>query len=75
MANILCEVVTVVCQLMPITLLLLIRKVWVQSSYGRALKDAGMKPEDIDYVNVEPQPVGDPSEAKYIKVWWHADKY
>jgi 3-oxoacyl-[acyl-carrier-protein] synthase II len=35
----------------------------------RALKDAGMIPEDIDYINVHgtATPVGDPSEAKAIK--------
>lgn len=35
----------------------------------RALKDAGMQPEDLDYVNVHgtATPVGDPSEAKAIK--------
>ncbi len=34
-----------------------------------ALEDAGMKPEDIDYINVHgtSTPVGDPSEAKAIK--------
>lgn len=34
----------------------------------RALKDAGMKPEEIDYINVHgtATPVGDPSEAKAI---------
>jgi 3-oxoacyl-[acyl-carrier-protein] synthase II len=36
---------------------------------ARALKDAGMKPEDIDYINVHgtATPVGDVSEAKAIK--------
>lgn len=35
----------------------------------RALKDAEMKPEEIDYINVHgtSTPVGDPSEAKAIK--------
>ncbi|MCE1154568.1 MAG: beta-ketoacyl-ACP synthase II [Bacteroidales bacterium] len=35
----------------------------------RALKDAGLKPEDIDYINVHgtATPVGDVSEAKAIK--------
>ena len=34
----------------------------------RALEDAGIKPEDVDYVNVHgtSTPVGDPSEAKAI---------
>jgi 3-oxoacyl-[acyl-carrier-protein] synthase II len=34
-----------------------------------ALEDAGMKPEEIDYINVHgtSTPVGDPSEAKAIK--------
>ena len=36
---------------------------------NRALKDAGLKPEDIDYINVHgtATPVGDVSEAKAIK--------
>ncbi len=35
----------------------------------RALKDAGLKPEDVDYINVHgtSTPVGDVSEAKAIK--------
>ncbi len=35
----------------------------------RAIEDAGIKPEDIDYINVHgtSTPVGDPSEAKAIK--------
>lgn len=35
----------------------------------RALKDANMKPEDLDYINVHgtSTPVGDPSEIKAIK--------
>ena len=35
----------------------------------RALEDAGIKPEEVDYVNVHgtSTPVGDPSEAKAIK--------
>lgn len=35
----------------------------------RALKDAGMNPDEIDYINVHgtSTPVGDPSEAKAIK--------
>lgn len=35
----------------------------------RALKDAEMKPEEVDYINVHgtSTPVGDPSEAKAIK--------
>ncbi len=35
----------------------------------RALKDAGMQPEEIDYINVHgtATPVGDPSESKAIK--------
>ncbi|MFA5045708.1 MAG: beta-ketoacyl-ACP synthase II [Paludibacter sp.] len=36
---------------------------------NRALKDAGLKPEDVDYINVHgtSTPVGDISEAKAIK--------
>ena len=35
----------------------------------RALQDAGIQPEDVDYINVHgtSTPVGDPSEAKAIK--------
>lgn len=35
----------------------------------RAIKDAGIKPEDVDYINVHgtSTPVGDPSEVKAIK--------
>ena len=37
-----------------------------------ALEDAGLKPEDIDYINVHgtSTPVGDISEAKAIKLVW-----
>jgi len=43
----------------------------------RALKDAGMKPEDIDYINVHgtSTPVGDISESKAIKEVFGAHAY
>jgi 3-oxoacyl-[acyl-carrier-protein] synthase II len=42
-----------------------------------ALEDAGMKPEDIDYINVHgtSTPVGDPSEAKAIREVFGAHAY
>lgn len=42
-----------------------------------ALKDAGMKPSDIDYVNAHgtSTPVGDLSEVKAIKEVWGEDAY
>ncbi len=43
----------------------------------RALKDAGLKPEDIDYINVHgtSTPVGDISESKAIKEVFGEDAY
>ncbi|MBQ5778907.1 MAG: beta-ketoacyl-ACP synthase II [Paludibacteraceae bacterium] len=43
----------------------------------RALKDAGLTPADIDYINVHgtSTPVGDRSEAKAIKVVFGEDAY
>ena len=43
----------------------------------RALEDAGMKPTDIDYINVHgtSTPVGDPSELKAIKDVFGEDAY
>lgn len=42
-----------------------------------ALKDAGMKPSDVDYVNAHgtSTPVGDLSEVKAIKEVWGEDAY
>ena len=43
----------------------------------RALEDAGMKPEDIDYINVHgtSTPVGDASEVKAIQSVWGDKAY
>ena len=43
----------------------------------RALEDAGMKPEDVDYINVHgtSTPVGDASEVKAIQSVWGDKAY
>lgn len=43
----------------------------------RALEDAGLQPEDIDYINVHgtSTPVGDPAELKAIKNVWGDKAY
>lgn len=42
-----------------------------------ALEDAGMKPEDIDYINVHgtSTPIGDPQEIKAIETVFGKDAY
>ena len=42
-----------------------------------AMEDAGMKPSDIDYINVHgtSTPIGDPSEIKAIQTFFGADAY
>ena len=44
---------------------------------AEALRDAGIKPSDIDYINTHgtSTPVGDISEAKAIKAVWGEDAY
>ena len=53
---------------MRITLLLLIEGLGAKLVMRNALDDAGMRPEDIDYINVHgtSTPVGDISEVKAI---------